>query len=125
MDKTLTFQGMPNIWWMPIQTRTEMLATGVRSAVGIKILGPDLDEIDRIGREIEGLLAGVRGTRSAFSERVTGGYYFDFIVDREKAARYGLTVYEVEEMIEAAIGGTIEFCISNGKIHLVQGRSEA
>ncbi len=106
MDQIVRFPGMPNIWWMPIQTRTEMLATGVRSAVGIKIYGRELDEIDRIGKEIEGLVSGVRGTRSAFSERVTGGYYLDFVVDRKEAARYNLTVQEVEEIIEAAIGGT-------------------
>ncbi len=105
MDRVVRFPGMPNIWWMPIQTRTEMLATGVRSAVGIKIYGRDLEEIDRIGKEIEGLLSAVRGTRSAFSERVTGGYYLDFIVNRWEAARYNLTVQEVEEIIEAAIGG--------------------
>jgi copper/silver efflux system protein len=105
MDEVVRFPGMPNIWWMPIQTRTEMLATGVRSAVGIKVFGRDLEEIDRIGKEIEGLLSGIPGTRSAFSERVTGGYYLDFIVNRIEAARYALTVQEVEEIIEAAIGG--------------------
>ncbi len=105
MDEVMRFPGMPNIWWMPIQTRTEMLATGVRSAVGIKIYGQDLQEIDRIGQEIEGLLSGVSGTRSAFSERLTGGYYLDFIVNRHEAARYGLKVSEVTEIIEAAIGG--------------------
>ncbi|MCI0529698.1 MAG: efflux RND transporter permease subunit, partial [Nitrospira sp.] len=105
MDRVVRFPGMPNIWWMPIQTRTEMLATGVRSAVGIKIYGRDLEEIDRIGKAIEGLLSGLPGTRSAFSERVTGGYYLDFMVNRQAAARYGLTVQEVEEIIEAAIGG--------------------
>jgi len=105
MDQVVRFPGMPNIWWMPIQTRTEMLATGVRSAVGIKIYGRDLNEIDRIGKEIEGLLPSVAGTRSAFSERVTGGYYLDFMVNRQAAARYNLTVQEVEEIIEAAIGG--------------------
>ncbi|MGH7273387.1 MAG: efflux RND transporter permease subunit, partial [Nitrospiria bacterium] len=105
MDRVLRFPGMPIIWWMPIQTRTEMLATGVRSAVGIKIYGRELVEIDRIGKEIEGLLSGVPGTRSAFSERVTGGYYLDFMVNRREAARYNLTVQEVEEIIEAAIGG--------------------
>ncbi|MBI4716034.1 MAG: efflux RND transporter permease subunit [Nitrospirae bacterium] len=105
MDRELSLPGVANIWWMPIQTRTEMQATGVRSAVGIKILGDDLWEIDRIGREIEGVLAAVPGTRSAFSERVTGGYYLDFTVDRQAAARYGLTVQEVEEITESAIGG--------------------
>ena len=105
MDKVVRFPGMPNIWWMPIQTRTEMLATGVRSAVGIKIYGRELSEIDRIGKEIEGVLSTVSGTRSAFAERVTGGYYLDFVINRQEAARYGLTVQAVEEMIEAAIGG--------------------
>lgn len=105
MDKVLKFPGMPNIWWMPIQTRTEMLATGIRSNLGIKILGPNLSEIERIGLEIEGLLQGIPGTRSAYAERVTGGYYLDFHIDREQAARYGLTVEDVEDVIETAIGG--------------------
>jgi Cu(I)/Ag(I) efflux system membrane protein CusA/SilA len=105
MDRLVRLPGMPNIWWMPIQTRTEMLATGVRSAVGIKILGRDLDDIDRLGQEIEGALADLPGTRSAFAERVTGGYYLDITVDRRQAARYNLSVAEVEDMIEAAIGG--------------------
>jgi Cu(I)/Ag(I) efflux system membrane protein CusA/SilA len=105
MDRLVRLPGMPNIWWMPIQTRTEMLATGVRSAVGIKILGRDLDDIDRLGQEIEGALADLPGTRSAFAERVTGGYYLDITVDRGQAARYNLSVAEVEDVIEAAIGG--------------------
>ncbi len=105
MDKVLKFPGMPNIWWMPIQTRTEMLATGIRSNLGIKILGPDLAEIERIGLEIEGLLRGIPGTRSAYAERVTGGYYLDFHINREEAARYGLTVEDVEDVIETSIGG--------------------
>jgi Cu(I)/Ag(I) efflux system membrane protein CusA/SilA len=105
MDKVVKFPGMPNIWWMPIQTRTEMLATGIRSNLGIKILGPDLAEIERIGLEIEGLLQSVPGTRSAYAERVTGGYYLDVHVDRAETARYGLTVEDVEEIIETAIGG--------------------
>jgi Cu(I)/Ag(I) efflux system membrane protein CusA/SilA len=105
LDPLLKFPGMPNIWWMPIQTRTEMLATGIRSNLGIKILGPDLAEIERIGLTIESLLQGLRGTRSAYSERVTGGYYLDFQVDRDAIARYGLTVEDVEDVIESAIGG--------------------
>ncbi len=105
MDKTVRFPGMPNIWWMPIQTRTEMLATGVRSNLGIKILGPDLGEIERIGVQIESLLTGLSGTRSAYAERVTGGYYLDFRVRRGEVARYGLTVEDVEDVIESAIGG--------------------
>jgi len=105
MDKVVRFPGMPNIWWMPIQTRTEMLATGIRSNLGIKILGPDLVEIERIGLTIEGLVQGVAGTRSVYAERVTGGYYLDVHVNREQAARYGLTVEDVEDVIESAIGG--------------------
>lgn len=105
LDPLLKFPGMPNIWWMPIQTRTEMLATGIRSNLGIKILGPDLVEIERIGLTIESLLQGLRGTRSAYSERVTGGYYLDVQVDRDAIARYGLTIEDVEDVIESAIGG--------------------
>jgi Cu(I)/Ag(I) efflux system membrane protein CusA/SilA len=105
MDKRVKFPGMPNIWWMPIQTRTEMLATGIRSNLGIKILGPDLSEIERLCVKIESLLQGLQGTRSAYAERVTGGYYLDFRVNREAVARYGLRVEDVEEVIESAIGG--------------------
>ncbi|MEP6888460.1 MAG: efflux RND transporter permease subunit, partial [Nitrospirales bacterium] len=105
MDARLKFPGMPNIWWMPIQTRTEMLATGIRSNLGIKILGPDLSEIERIGVSMERLLQNVRGTRSAYAERVTGGYYLDFRINRQAVARYGLRVQDVEEVIESAIGG--------------------
>ena len=105
MDKRVKFPGMPNIWWMPIQTRTEMLATGIRSNLGIKVLGPDLVEIEQIALKIEGLLQGLSGTRSAYAERVTGGYYLDFQIDREAVARYGLTVEDVEDVIETAIGG--------------------
>lgn len=105
MDKKLRFPGMPNIWWMPIQTRTEMLATGVRSSVGIKILGPSLDEIEKIGLQIEGAMGAIPGARSSFFERVTGAYYLDFKINREEAARYGLTIGEVEEVIESAVGG--------------------
>jgi Cu(I)/Ag(I) efflux system membrane protein CusA/SilA len=105
MDRLVRFPGMPNIWWMPIQTRTEMLATGVRSEVGIKVLGRSLEDIDRVGQEIEGTLADLPGTRSAFAERVTGAYYLDVTVDRRQAARYNLTVADVEQVIESAIGG--------------------
>jgi Cu(I)/Ag(I) efflux system membrane protein CusA/SilA len=96
---------MPNIWWMPIQTRNEMLATGVRSAVGVKVYGPDLAGIERIGIGIENALKGVPGTRSAYADRVTGGYFLDFDIRREEAARYGLTVGAVQDVIESAIGG--------------------
>ncbi|NOS77094.1 MAG: efflux RND transporter permease subunit [Nitrospira sp.] len=105
MDAKLRIPGFPNIWWMPIQTRTEMITTGVRSPVGIKVLGPDLKTIERIGEEIEQALANVPGTRSAFAERLNEGYYLDLIVNRREAARYGLTVGDVQAVITSAIGG--------------------
>ena len=105
MDSRLRLPGFPNIWWMPIQTRTEMITTGVRSPVGIKVLGPDLKTIEKIGVEIEHALATVPGTRSAFAERLNEGYYLDLIVHRAEAARYGLTVGDVQAVITSAIGG--------------------
>ena len=105
MDAKLRIPGFPNIWWMPIQTRTEMITTGVRSPVGIKVLGPDLKTIERIGLEIEQVLATVPGTKSAFAERLNEGYYLDLTVNRREAARYGLTVGDVQAVITSAIGG--------------------
>ena len=105
MDAKLRIPGFPNIWWMPIQTRTEMITTGVRSPVGIKVLGPDLKTIEQIGLEIEQVLATVPGTKSAFAERLNEGYYLDLIVNRREAARHGLTVGDVQAVITSAIGG--------------------
>ena len=105
MDAKLRIPGFPNIWWMPIQTRTEMITTGVRSPVGIKVLGPDLKTIEKIGLEIEHVLANVPGTKSAFAERLNEGYYLDLTVNRREAARYGLTVGDVQAVITSAIGG--------------------
>jgi copper/silver efflux system protein len=105
MDTKLRIPGFPNIWWMPIQTRTEMITTGVRSPVGIKVLGPDLKTIEKIGLEIEQVLAAVPGTKSAFAERLNEGYYLDLTVNRREAARYGLTVGDVQAVITTAIGG--------------------
>jgi Cu(I)/Ag(I) efflux system membrane protein CusA/SilA len=105
MDAKLRIPGFPNIWWMPIQTRTEMITTGVRSPVGIKVLGPDLKTIEKIGLEIEQVLANVPGTKSAFAERLNEGYYLDIIVNRREAARYGLMVGDVQAVITSAIGG--------------------
>ena len=105
MDAKLRIPGFPNIWWMPIQTRTEMITTGVRSPVGIKVLGPDLKTIEKIGLEIEQVLANVPGTKSAFAERLNEGYYLDIIVNRREAARYGLAVGDVQSVITSAIGG--------------------
>ena len=105
MDTKLRIPGFPNIWWMPIQTRTEMITTGVRSPVGIKVLGPDLKTIEKIGLEIEQALANVPGTKSAFAERLNEGYYLDLIINRREAARYGLMVGDVQAVITSAIGG--------------------
>jgi Cu(I)/Ag(I) efflux system membrane protein CusA/SilA len=107
MDAKLRIPGFPNIWWMPIQTRTEMITTGVRSPIGIRVLGPDLKEIEKIGTQIEQALTLVPGTRSAFAERLNEGYYLDIIVDRGAAARYGLTVGDVQELITSGIGGEV------------------
>lgn len=109
MDRALRFPGMPNIFWMPIQTRTEMLATGIRSALGVKVFGSDLATIERTAIEIErALLADERTapyTRSAFAERSTGGYFLDFDINRAAAARFGLTIADIETVILAAVGG--------------------
>ncbi len=105
MDEKVRVPGMPNIWWMPIQTRTEMLATGVRSPLGIQVFGDDLPTIERAALAIEQAVANVPGTRSAFAERSTGGFYLDVRVNREEAARHGLNVGDVNEMVQTAIGG--------------------
>jgi len=109
MDEKLRYPGMPNIWWMPIQTRTEMLATGIRSALGIKVFGDDLATLEQTAVDIERALSDDERTRpytrSAFAERLTGGYFLDFDIDRDKVARYGLTVGDVEDVILAAVGG--------------------
>jgi len=105
LDSKLQIPGMPNIWWMPIQTRTEMLATGIRTPLGIKILGPDLKVIEKLGIEMEPVLKKIEGTRSVFAERVVGGRYVDFVINRREAARYGLTIQDVEDVIETAVGG--------------------
>ena len=105
LDRASRFPGMPNLWWMPIQTRNEMLSTGVRSAAAVKIYGADLAEIERVAVEVEQALRGLTGARSVYAERLTGGNYLDFDIDRAAAGRYGLTVGDVQDVIEAAIGG--------------------
>ncbi|ALP53738.1 cation transporter [Candidatus Tenderia electrophaga] len=109
MDAQLRYPGMPNVWWMPIQTRTEMLATGIRSTLGIKVFGDDLEGVEASGIRIEQALQNDERTapytRSAFAERISGGYFLDFDIDRKKIARYGLTVADVEDVIMAAVGG--------------------
>ena len=105
MDKTIQIPSYANAWLFPIRTRIDMITTGIRTPVGVKVLGPNLDTIQRIGLEVEKVLQQVPGTRSAFFERVTGGYYLDVEVRREEAARYELAVSEVQDIVEAAIGG--------------------
>src|SRR6266498_2168240 len=105
MNEKIKTPGMANIFWMPIQTRTEMLTTGFRSILGIKVFGPDLGKIQDIGIKIETALSDFPNTRSAFAERTTGGYFLDFTPNRQEAARYGLTVGDVNDIIETAIGG--------------------
>ena len=105
MDQAVQIPSFANAWLFPIRTRIDMITTGIRTPVGVKVLGPDLETIEKIGLQVEKALQGVPGTRSAFFERVTGGYYIDFEVKREQAARYNLTVAQLNEIIEVAIGG--------------------
>jgi len=106
LDQRLRLPGVTNAWTMPIKARIDMLTTGIRTPVGIKIFGPDLNQIQSIGERVEAVLRGVPGTRSVYAERTTGGYYVDIIPRREQAARYGLSVAQVEDIVESAIGGT-------------------
>ncbi|MFS1525842.1 efflux RND transporter permease subunit [Microbulbifer sp. 2304DJ12-6] len=109
MDEKLRFPGMPNIWWMPIQTRTEMLATGIRSKLGIKVFGDSLEGIEQTALAIEAALRSDERTavetRSVFAERLTGGYFLDFDIDRTRASRHGLNIQDIEDVISAAAGG--------------------
>ena len=105
MNANIKTPGMANIFWMPIQTRTEMLTTGFRSQLGIKVFGKDLSQIQNVSIQIERALADFPDTRSAFAERTTGGYFLDFTVDRQAAARYGLRVDDINDVIQTAIGG--------------------
>jgi Cu(I)/Ag(I) efflux system membrane protein CusA/SilA len=105
LDKALQFPGVSNAWTMPIKARTDMLATGIRTPVGIKVLGTDLNELDRLARQIEAVVKAVPGTSSAYAERVIGGYYLDIVPDREALARYGLMVSDVQDTVSSALGG--------------------
>jgi len=105
MDEALQYPGMPNVWWMPIQTRTEMLATGIRSPLGIQVFGDDIATIERTAVQIERAVSQIEGTRSAFAERSTGGFFADIEVRRDAAARYGLNVDDVQRLVATAIGG--------------------
>ena len=105
MDRTVQVPSFANAWLFPVKTRIDMITTGIRTPVGVKVLGPDLDTIQAVGLELEKVLQAVPGTRSAFFERVTGGYYLDFKVRRGEAARYGLSPGDVNDIVESAIGG--------------------
>ncbi len=105
MDRAVRFPGVTNAWTMPIKTRIDMLSTGIKTPVGVKIAGPDLEELERLSQEVEAVVKSLPGTLSAYGERVMGGSYFDFQIDRDAAARYGLTVGDVEDVIQSAIGG--------------------
>ncbi|AOO82230.1 efflux RND transporter permease subunit [Bosea vaviloviae] len=105
LDKALQFPGVSNAWTMPIKARTDMLATGIRTPIGIKVLGTDLVEMEKLARQIETVVKAVPGTASAYAERVIGGYYLDISPDRDALARYGLMVSDVQDTISTALGG--------------------
>jgi len=105
MNKRVKLIGVTNAWVMPIKTRIDMLATGIKTPIGIKILGPDLNQIQKIGKNLEKILKKVPGTLSVYSERVFGGRYINVDIDRKKAARYGLNIADIQEVVSSAIGG--------------------
>lgn len=105
MDKAINFPGVANAWTMPIKTRIDMLSTGIKTPIGIKVSGPDLIVLQQVSQDIEQAMKSLPETTSAFGDRTVGGYYLDFDVNREEAARYGLTVGAVQDVIQSAIGG--------------------
>jgi Cu(I)/Ag(I) efflux system membrane protein CusA/SilA len=105
LDNLVKFPGLTNAWVMPIKTRIDMLATGIKTPVGIKVAGPKLSEIQKIGEQIEVILKDLPGTASVYSERVAGGRYIKVDINREKAARYGLNIADVQQVVATAIGG--------------------
>jgi len=105
MDAAIQFPGLTNAWTMPIKTRIDMLSTGIKTPVGIKIAGDDLNTLQELGQQVESVIRNIPGTLSVYSERTMGGNYFDFEIDRDQAARYGLTTGDVQDIIQTAIGG--------------------
>ena len=105
LDRVVQYTGLTNIWVMPIKTRIDMLATGIKTPVGIKVAGPDLNVVEEIGQELERVLADVAGTASVYSERVAGGRYVDVDIDRKRASRLGLNISDVQDVVRTAIGG--------------------
>ena len=106
LDKTVKFPGLTNAWVQPIKTRIDMLATGIKTPVGVKVSGPDLPQIEKIGAQLESVLKDVAGTASVISERVSGGRYIEINPNREAAARYGLNIADIQTLISSAVGGT-------------------
>ncbi len=105
LNQAIQFPGLVNAWTMPIKTRIDMLSTGIKTPVGIKLLGPDLTELAKLAKEVEAVVRTIPGTRSVIAERVMGGYYMDYDIDRTAAARYGLSVQSIEDVIQSALGG--------------------
>ncbi len=105
MNAAIQIPGVTNAWTMPIKTRIDMLSTGIKTPVGIKLAGPDLNTLEKLGKDIEAVMRDVPGTLSVYAERVMGGNYLDFSIDRDAIARYGLTVGDVQDVIQTAIGG--------------------
>ncbi len=105
LDRVVRYPGLTNAWVMPIKTRIDMLATGIKTPVGIKVAGPDLKVIERIGQDLERVLANVDGTASVYSERVAGGRYVDVDIDRKRASRFGLNISDVQDVVRSAVGG--------------------
>src|SRR5258705_1062947 len=105
LDRTVRVPGLSNVWVPPIRNRIDMLATGIKSPVGIKVAGTSLTEIDRIAADIQRVVKQVPGVSSAFAERLSGGRYIDIRIDRDRAARYGLNIADVQSIVSAAIGG--------------------
>ena len=105
MNDALSIPGVANSFTMPIKARIDMLSTGIRTPVGIKVLGPRLEEIEKLGLELENIIKDIPGTRSVYAERVTTGYFLDFNIKREEAARYGINVDDIQEVVQTAVGG--------------------
>ncbi len=115
MDATLKFPGVANSWTMPIKARTDMLATGIRTPVGVKVFGPDLAQLETLAKQIEAAVRVVPGTASVYAERLTGGYYLDIDPDLSSLAQYGVTVGELQDVIAAALGGEMVTTMVEGR----------
>lgn len=105
LNRLIKFPGVTNAWTMPIKTRIDMLSTGIKTPIGIKLTGADLTVLQKLGEQVEPVIRGLPGTRSVYAERVAGGFYTDFLIKRKEAARYGLTIDDINDVIQSAIGG--------------------